>query len=178
MSDWHPPQEQQPQYGASPSHPYAANTDKRPGTVTAAVVVTWVGCGLAAIGCLVVLALAFSGSEGFMDGVVRDGDGTFTRSQARGILVGVGVVGFVWSVIASVLALLTLKRQGWARVVLAVSAVMAALVSLVMILSMVSAITLILAISALVLLFVGGANDWFAHRSAVQQHGAAAQYYA
>jgi hypothetical protein len=185
MSDWHPPPEQQPQqplygapqYGAPPTHPYASNTDKRPGTVTTAVVLTWVGCGLAMIGSLLALALAFSDSDTFMDGFTRGSDGQFTRAQAQGILIGFGVVCFVWSVAASVLALLTLKRQGWARVLLTISAVMAALVSVVLILSVVSAITLVMAIAAVVLLFVGGANDWFAHRSAVPHHGAAPQYY-
>ena len=193
MSDWQPPSEQQPQqpayaapptydapgyHGPSPSHPYAANTDKRPGTVTAAVVLTWVGCALAMIGCLLGLALAFSDSDTFMDGFMKGSDGEFTRAQAKGILVGFGAVGFVWSLAASVLALLTLKRHGWARILLTVSSVMAALISLVMILSVISAVTLVMAIAAVVLLFVGGANDWFAHRPTSQQQGPAPQYYA
>ena len=77
------------------------------------------------------------------------------------------------------LAVLTVKRHGWARIVLTVSAVMAALTSLLLILSVFTVVTLVLAVAAVVLLFVGGANDWFAHRSGQQhqQPGPAPTYY-
>ena len=181
MSEWQPrqgkpeqpqyPQYQQPTYaaaahGAPPSHPFSANTDKRPGTVTAAAVLTWVGCALAAVGC--VLLAALSGADTFMDSFQDGSEGQFTRGEAQGILVGVGVIGFVWSVVASGLAVLTVNRHGWARILLTISAVMAALLSMLTIASIVSVVTLVLAVAAVVLLFVGGANDWFAHRSGQQ----------
>ena len=189
MSEWHPPQgePQRPQYpqyqqptypagahGAPPSHPFAANTNKRPGT---AAVLTWVGCALAGVGC--VLLAALSGADTFMDSFQEGSDGQFTRAEAQGILVGIAVFGFVWSVVASVLALLTVKRHGWARIVLTVSAVMAALVSMLTIMSVVTVVTLVLAVAAVVLLFVGGANDWFAHRSGQRysQPGSEPTYY-
>ena len=193
MSDWQPPPEQQPQqpgyaappkyaapgyHGPSPAHPYAANPDQRPGTVTAAAVLTWVGCAMARTGCLLGLALATSRSSAFMDGAMKGSDGTFTRAQTQGILIGFGAVCLVWAIAASVLALLTLKRHRWARILLTVSAVTAALLSLVMILSVISAVNLVTAITAVVLLFVGGANDWFAHRPTSQEPGPAPQYYA
>ena len=127
---------------------------------------TWVGCALAGVGC--VLLVALSGADTFMDSFQDGSEGQFTRAEAQGILVGIAVVGFVWSVVASVLALLTVKRHGWARIVLTVSAVMAALVSMLTIMSVVTVVTLVLAVAAVVLLFVGGANDWFAHRSGQQ----------
>ena len=192
MSEWQPPPEQpqQPQYqpyqqptyappayGAPPAHPSEADRGKRPGTVTAAAVLTWVGCALAAVGS--VLLAALSGADAFLDSFLQETDGQFTRGEAQGLLVGVGVVGFVWSVIASVLAVLTVKRHGWARIVLTVSAVMAAMTSLVLILSFFSVVTLVLAVAAVVLLYVGGANDWFAHRTGQQhqQQGPAPTYY-
>jgi len=193
MSEWQPPpgepqhpqyqQYQQPSYaaaapGAPPSHPFEPSTDRRPGTVTAAAVLTWVGCGLAGAGC--VLLMALSGADTFMQSFQDGSEGQFTRDEAQGILLGIGVVGFVWSVVASVLALLTVKRHGWARIVLTVSAVMAALVSLLTILSVVTVVTLVLAVAAVVLLFVGGANDWFAHRPGQRysQPGSEPTYYA
>jgi hypothetical protein len=193
MSEWQPPQGeprhqeypqyQQPSYaaaahGAPPPHPLEASTDKRPGTVTAAAVLTWVGCGLAGAGC--VLLVALSGADAFMRSFQDGSEGQFTRAEAQGILVGIGVVGFVWSVVASVLALLTVKRHGWARIALTISAAMAALVSLLTILSVVTVVTLVLAVAAVVLLFVGGANDWFAHRPGQRysQPGSEPTYYA
>jgi hypothetical protein len=84
--------------------------------------------------------------------------------QVMAVLWATGAVLVLWSLVAAVLAVLTLRRSPVARVLLALSAGMSALLSLLAILSGVSAITLLLGIASLVLLFTGGANDWFAGR--------------
>ncbi len=70
----------------------------------------------------------------------------------------------IWSAIAIVLGVLALKRSRVARIALVVSAAVTAMVSLLAIGSFISAITLIGAVATIVLLFTGGAGDWFARR--------------
>ena len=79
------------------------------------------------------------------------------------------LVVVVWSLSAIVLGVLTLKRKNWARVMLVVSAAVTALFSLLGITSGLSALTLIAAVAVIVLLFTGGANQWFARRRPEQQ---------
>ena len=63
--------------------------------------------------------------------------------------------------IATRFAVLVLRRSNAARITLVVSSAVTALISLFGIGSGVSAITLLAAVAVIVLLFVGGANDWF-----------------
>jgi hypothetical protein len=160
MSDWSHPSEQ-PQY-VLPSQ-FARTLDHRPGSVTAAVILTWVSCALAAVGCA--LLLMVSTSDAALDGFQQGSNGAFTREEARSLLSVAGVAGLVWCGIAAVLGALVLARLGWARVLLALSAGVTALASLALILSVFSAIPLVVSIVVLVLLFTGGANDWFAGRA-------------
>ena len=67
----------------------------------------------------------------------------------------------VWCLIACILAVLVLRRSNAARITLVVSSAVTALFSLFGIGSGVSAVTLLAAVAVIVLLFVGGANDWF-----------------
>jgi len=60
---------------------------------------------------------------------------------------------------------LVLRRSNAARITLVVSSAMTAIFSLLSITSLVSAITLLAGIAVIVLLFVGGANDWFKGRN-------------
>eukprot|EP01031_Cornospumella_fuschlensis_P019094 gene19094-23392_t len=69
-----------------------------------------------------------------------------------------------WCISAIVLGVLTLRRRNWARIMLVVSSAVTALFSLLGITSGISALTLIAAIAVIVLLFTGGANQWFAKR--------------
>ncbi len=108
------------------------------------------------------------GSDSFFDGF-RDGSGgaydDFNNEELATLIVVIGIVLVVWSVVAILLGVLVMRRSSVARVLLVISASFAALVSLVGILSMVSALSLIAAIVVIVMLFTGGANDWFARRA-------------
>ncbi len=57
--------------------------------------------------------------------------------------------------------MLVLRRSNAARITLVVSSAVTALFSLLAIGSLVSAVTLLAAVAVIVLLFVGGANEWF-----------------
>lgn len=180
-----PPPGQQP-YGQAPQDPYAASPygapspyapgpvdpDKRPGTVTAAGIITLVCAGLSALLFgLATIALVVA-RESFSDELRKaiEDDPTFdstdmpTGDELASIFTGVMGVLFVWCVVACVLGFLVLRRSNVARILLVISAAISALLSLVGIFSVVSAVPLIASVATIVLLFAGGAGDWFARR--------------
>lgn len=165
-----------PAYGGYAATPYGATTrdpDSRPGTVTAAAIVTIVLSvivGLIAAALLVGLLVA-------RDAIVEDLSAQPDLSSIDGDqlivggLLGAGVV-LVWCLAAIVLSVLVLRRSQVARVMLVVSSAITVLLSLLTILSVISAVTLIAAAAVIVLLFTGGATQWFAARSGAQAGGA------
>jgi hypothetical protein len=163
---------QQPQYGQKFGQPqygqaYGPSGDRRPGTVTAAAWITIVFSGLVAVG-FGLLALAFVvARDEFVDGfdeAMRDSgtvDPGISAESAAGLVVAFLGVFAVWSLIAIVLAVFVLRRSNAARILLVISASVTALLSLVLIMSVLSALPLIAAVAVIVLLFSGGAGDWF-----------------
>ncbi len=156
----------QPAYGSTPVHA-PRDPGKRPVTVTVASVITWVGAGLtAALMLLFLLVLAVS-SDAFVEefeNASRNTEVTFSADQAMALGWTVGVVVLVWSITAIVLAVLAFRRSNAARIALVVSAAMTALLSLLAIMSVISIVTLLMAGATLVLLFTGGANEWYSRR--------------
>ena len=71
----------------------------------------------------------------------------------------------LWSLVTCLLAVLAMRRSNVARVLLVISAGVVVLASLVAIASLVSVLWLLAAAATIVLLFVGGANDWYARRA-------------
>ena len=167
-------------YGQLPgTQPYAGQTsgtsrtdgDRRPGTVTTAAVITIVTSALVLLAGIGFVVLGAIGSETFYDGVRDGGRGAyddFDNDDLQALVLGIGVVLAVWSVAAIVLGVLVLRRSTVARVLLVISAALSLVLSLLAILSLVSALTFIAAVAVIVLLFTGGANDWFARRSPAQ----------
>src|ERR671920_760725 len=87
---------------------------------------------------------------------------TIVLSAITAALFGFTGLGLVmWAIIAIVLAVLVMRRSNVARILLVISSAVVALFSLLGVTSGVSAITLVAAIAVIVLLFVGGAGDWF-----------------
>ena len=66
--------------------------------------------------------------------------------------------------IACVLAVFAMRRSNVSRILLVISASVAGLLSLLAIGSVVSAVWLLACIAVVVLLFTGGAGDWYARR--------------
>lgn len=169
------PQSYPPQYAQQYAQPAQggpgqgpSGRGKRPTTVTLAAVFTWIGSGAVLVASLVFAAVLAGGGTAFVNEVDSAAAGSQLDLTTDQILaVGWGIVGFfaVWSLIAALLAVFVFRGSNPARYTLAVSAVVATLVSLLMILSLVSVVTLLLAGATVVLLFTGGANDWFAGRS-------------
>lgn len=171
------PYGQQAPYGAAHGSAYGApagDPDKRPGTVTAAGIVSIVMSTLSLLLFLVVTVGIFVARDDVEDAINdelanQQGMGDISAGDLTAVVLVVMLVFVVWSLSAIVLGVLTLKRKSWARVMLVVSAAVTALFSLLGITSGLSALTLIAAVAVIVLLFTGGANQWFARREPEQQ---------
>jgi hypothetical protein len=156
----YPQQYGQPYYGA-PQRPFDPN--QRPTTVTVAVWITW------ALSALSILAFVMIG---FVLGVARDEflnqleqDPNFEQldvptDQVVAALWVIGAIALFWGIAAMVLAWFTYRRANWARITLVVSSAMTALVSLVAF--PVGLLHTLGAGAVAALLFMGGANEWFA----------------
>jgi hypothetical protein len=158
---------QQPAYG-QPGYGYGGPaTDKRPGSVTAAAVITLIFSGLSLLLYAFILVALVVARDEVVDEITRQPDfedAGISADSAFGVIVAFVAVFMVWCVIACILAALLLRRSNAARITLVVSSAVTALFSLLAINSIVSAVTLLAAVATIVLLFVGGANDWFKGR--------------
>jgi hypothetical protein len=156
---------QPPTYGQG----YAGrDSDKRPGSVTGAAVITLIFSGLSLLLYAFILIALIVAKDEVLDAITQSPDFEdlgISPDSAFGAIVGFVAVFLVWCVIACVLAVLVLRRSNAARITLVVSSAMTAVFSLLGIGSLVSAITLLAGIAVIVLLFVGGANDWFKGRN-------------
>ena len=153
------PYSQQPSYGAP-----QPTGDRRPGTVTAAAWITIVFSALtAALFGFTGLALLVARDQVIteMERVPEFQDANIDAEAAVGVLVAIMVGLVIWCVVAIVLAVLVLRRSNVARILLVISASVTALFGLVGITSGVSLVPLVAAIATIVLLFTGGAGDWF-----------------
>lgn len=158
------PYGQQP-YGQAPYGQASADPDKRPGTVTAAAIITLVMAGLTLL-LFTLIGIGVAVARDDIIGSVQNEPGfeSFTGGDLVTVLVGVSLVMIVWCLAALVLAVLALRRSNVARILLVVSASVSALVSLIGIGSGISLVPLIASIAAIVLLFTGGASEWFRRR--------------
>lgn len=159
---------QPPAYGQQPGYPSAGDPDKRPGTVTAAGVITMIFSGLALLLFGVVLVGMLVARDQILDALEGDADFDsmgISGDSAFGAIVAVMAVFALWCVIAFVLGLMVMRRSNAARIALVVSAALSAVISLVGIGSGVSALTLIASVAVIVLLFTGGASPWFKRSS-------------
>jgi hypothetical protein len=169
----HPSPYGQPAYGQPPAYPQqpqgsGADHAKRPLTVTLAAILTWIGAGATTLLMLGFIAILASGGGAFVDEfdrAARESDVSLGSAEILAVGWVIAVTLLVWSLIAVVLAIFAFRRSNGARWTLVVSAVMSALFSLVAIMSVLSIITLLLSVGTVVMLFAGGANQWYAQRS-------------
>lgn len=188
------PYGQQPAYGQQPTYgqPYGQPaygqygqqpaSDKRPGTVTAAAWITIVFSGLTAL-LLGLIAVVFVVARddfvsAFEDEWARSGTGgelDVDPEQLAGVVVAMFLFLAIWALIALVLAIFVLRRSNVARILLVISSGVVALFSLIGIASGVTIVTLAASAAVIVLLFVGGAGDWFkgtpSHAAMSSQYG-------
>ena len=179
----YPPQQYGQPYGQQPygRPPYGApssvDRDARPMTVTVAAWITWVLSGLTlAFFLLVTFALVAAQDQlgPLIDDALRQVEGDaamgqydFTRDDVVAAMWIMVVIAMFWAVAAIVLAWFAYRRANWARILLVVSAGFTLLLSLPTfpagLLQTLGAATVV------ILLFTGGANQWFARRDAGAQ---------
>ncbi|RNL60481.1 DUF4064 domain-containing protein [Nocardioides marmoriginsengisoli] len=158
----------QQQYGAwSPPTP---GPDKRPGTVTAAAVITWISCALSLGFAALMFVFAAVMDQAFFDDIEREleKDGTdvdmsdLDVNDLRTGLIVIGIILLVWSLSAIVAAVFAYRRSNGGRITLVVSASVAIIpLALGTITVLLPGLFLIAAITTIVLLFTGGANEWY-----------------
>jgi len=143
--------------------------DTRPGTVTAAGWITMVVAGLSfLLYGFFTLAILVAKDEVLTEidkALAEQGStGDFNAEDAFGIVIGVLLAFALWCLISAVLGFLVLRRSNVSRILLVISAVISGLLSLLAISSLVSAVPALASFGVVVLLFTGGAGDWFAGR--------------
>ena len=168
-----PPGPQPPQYGApthQPGYLPQGDPNARPGTVTAAAWIAIVLSILSAAGSLTLFAF----TQRMIDYVrehPEDFDTQGSEIPADGDLkaaaAGVAVILVIAAIFAIAMALATLKRQGWARIILVAMSIITAIVSLFFSIFLIGVPWLAGSITVIVLLFTNRANAWF--RGGAQQ---------
>ncbi len=160
-------QPQPPNPYAPPSLPAPSSRGRRPGTVTAAAAITILMSVLTVGFSLLVVAVIAVARDEMLAEMRRQPewselgvDGDVFLSV---MLVGSVVVALL-GVVGAVLGGFTLARSSIARILLVILCGFVALASLLAIMSLISAVPLVMAVLTIVLLFTGGANDWFAGR--------------
>jgi hypothetical protein len=155
---------QQPGYGQPAYGAPMADPDKRPGTVTAAGIITMILAGLSTLLTGIFLVALIVARDDVLDEIETQpgfDDTNFTADDLFTAAVVVLAIVTVWCLIATVLGLFVLRRSNVARILLVISCAMTILASLITIASGLTAISLIGAIVVIVLLFTGGAGAWF-----------------
>ncbi|WGL52275.1 hypothetical protein P5P86_00240 [Nocardioides sp. BP30] len=165
-----PPQQPYPRPPQQPYAPYATygapDPDARPGSVTAAAVITMILSGLTAFVGLILAIIGGVASDDVMWDLSDRGydTGDFTLHDLVVVLMVMGIVMVVAGVAAIVVAVFVLRRSATARIVLTVLSGLTIALSLVSIASIVAVLPLAGAITTIVLLFGRRASDWFARR--------------
>ena len=143
--------------------------EARPGTVTAAGWTTLVLSGLTALLFGFFAVAMIVAKDDVLEEIDRalaeqGATGDFNAEDAFGLVLVVMGVLTLWCVIACVLAVFAMRRSNVSRILLVISASVAGVLSLLAIGSVVSALWLLACIAVVVLLFTGGAGDWYARR--------------
>ncbi len=173
----------QPAYGAAPAYGQSAygqsgyghaggDPDKRPGTVTAAAVITMVLSGIAAIGCVLgILGLVVARAD-LVAELQQEPD---FQDFDPNTIVTFGVIAMVaftlWALGAIVLAIFAMRRSNGARIGLVVSSVLSSIASLLPVAAIFPALWVIGGVAVVILLFTGGAGPWFARRDTASGPG-------
>ena len=139
------------------------NPDARPGTVLAAGIVTLVVSGLSLLGlCFTLVALIVISAT--IDNEARQD--TFLSDGTDAISIALVTVLMLWSVAAILLAVFALRRSHGARIALVVSSGLTIAASLLAAIAgdPLAVAPMLGAVAVIVLLFTGGAGEWYRGR--------------
>lgn len=161
-------------FSGSGAHPYAGAapyggpSTRRPATVTAAVILTGISAAVTALGALLLMVVLAQDAGEFIRSYEKASSGRpavqLTNDQLLAIGWALAAALLLWCLVAILLAVFAMRRSQGARIGLVVSAVLTAAVSLLAIISVVTVVPLLVSVAVVVLLFTGGANDWYARR--------------
>ncbi|MDF9716495.1 hypothetical protein [Nocardioides sp. ChNu-99] len=151
-------------YGQSPYGLQGPGTGRRPGSVTAAVWLSFVGSALALLGALLMFALA--GNDDFIDGFSEAAGGGVSDDDVTTIVRIFALPAIILSVASLAVTPFVLKRRKWARVTLIVLASLGILASLLF--APLGLVWTGLCIAGIVTLAQRSAGDWFRGGGAIQ----------
>ncbi|MDF9716496.1 hypothetical protein [Nocardioides sp. ChNu-99] len=211
MSNWNPdPSSSQPgqptpppygsQTGANPPGAYQGapfnggayggptGSLKRPGTVTAASVITWFSTLVVGATALFGLIGSVASRDTIADELrqMAEDDPDFREQLEQfnssggldavvdatvGLLVALSAVVLVWCLVVFVLTIFAFKGSSAARIAVVVSCIVSALALLLVSWLVFPIIFILLAIVATVLFFVGGASEWYRNKSLARRRG-------
>lgn len=169
----HPAHQPGPSYSSPSAYaPYSQagypppSGDRRPATVTFAAVLTWLISGLTAVLYLVVIGMMLVAKDELLRLIEQDPQFQQLEGVSPDQLIAalwvISVIILVWCLVAIGLGVLAFRRQNWARITLAVSAGVTALLSVFAL--PVTTLNLLASAAVAVLLFTGGANQWYSRR--------------
>lgn len=143
-----------PPVWAPPAGP-ASRGSAVPGTVQAAVIVTWASCAIAALGTIGLTVMAAA-----LGTIVLPYFARADRVEMAVFVAAAALASLAACSVASTCAWFVWRRHHWARVALALCSASILFVSIVFA-TLLSALTLPAAIAVLVLLFLPSSNSWF-----------------
>jgi hypothetical protein len=153
-------------YGQQPPPPYGGyDAGKRPATVTVAAWLTWVLSGLTLVVFGFVVLALLAAKDQLVDAIRTEPELQRLDLPLDDVIALLWVTTAVcvfWCLAAMALAFLAYRRQNWARIALVVSAAVTVLFGVATI--PFGLLNLLAAAATIVLLFTGGANDWFSRR--------------
>lgn len=152
-----------------PAMPYGAPTGpvRRPGTVTAACVMTWIFSGIA----LLLSGWMMVGMMVSRDDVVAEieknedfQDLDIAAGSLADSMLAISVVAVVLSLLAMLFAIMAFKGSSGGRIMLVITAALGAIFALLLSVALVPFLWVIVCVASIVLLFVGGAGPWYASK--------------
>jgi hypothetical protein len=160
---------------------YGGDPARRPGTVTAAAIITFVLAGLALAGFLISGVAVLVARENVERDLLTDPDfsGDFSPSDIGTVVTAIALICFFFTLLAVaaiVLAALVLRGRGWARVTLIVLSVLTALIGAVAFVAVFPLVWTIGAIAVVVLLSLSTSGRWFALKGYEGQPGGGQDY--
>ncbi|RYP86668.1 hypothetical protein EKO23_08325 [Nocardioides guangzhouensis] len=137
---------------------------RRPGTVTAACVITWVFSVIALLAAAWMFIAVYADRDGFERSISEGQDLEnvgLTADEVVTMVTSVSIAIALLSALAIVVAALAFRRTRWARVVLLLLSVVTSFASLLLSVAVVPFFWLLAAIAVMILLMLGRSKRWF-----------------
>lgn len=147
------------------------STEARPGTVTTALILTWIGAGIFAL--LGGIAVVLADNPSLLDGIEQSIGQQIDEQTVVGLLRGLGALMVVWGLAAILAAVFAWRGRSWARIMLTVMGVMYGLFLLLSLAqgNPASVVGFVWVAGCVALLWTSSAKQWYATRSRAATSG-------